>query len=212
METARILIDTATELRVQSLKNGVDRVDLVLLTHCHADHIAGFDDLRRFNELQGGEIPVYGNHETLNGIKNMFPYIFDDQAQIGGGKPQIHLIEADSKFTASGVEIIPIPVRHGNLPVLGYRIGDFAYITDVNHIPVSSLDLLQGLEVFILGVLRFRPHPTHFNLETGLEIIRLLKPKHSLITHICHDFKHLEINERLPDGVELAYDGQQFEL
>ncbi len=210
--SARILIDTATELRIQSLKNKVDRVDLVLVTHCHADHIAGFDDLRRFNELQGGAIPVYGNREALNGIKHMFPYIFDDQAQIGGGKPQIHLIEAGSKFFAGGAEITPIPVRHGNLPVLGYRIDDFAYITDVNYIPASSLDLLQKLKVLVLGVLRFKPHPTHFNFEEGLKIIRLLRPERSLLTHICHDFKHLEMSERLPDGVELAYDGQQFEI
>jgi phosphoribosyl 1,2-cyclic phosphate phosphodiesterase len=210
--TAKILIDTATELRIQSLKNRVNRVDLVLITHCHADHVAGFDDLRRFNELQGGEIPVYGNSQSLAGIRQMFPYVFDDKAQLGGGKPKIRLTEVNSRFEAGGTHIIPIPVWHGRIPVNGYRIGNFAYVTDVSEIPDSSMELLRDLEILVLGVLRYKPHPTHFNLETGLEIIRLLKPRRSLLTHICHDFKHSELNRRLPDGVELAYDGEQIEL
>jgi phosphoribosyl 1,2-cyclic phosphate phosphodiesterase len=210
--TAGILIDTATELRVQSLRNGITRVDLVLITHCHADHISGFDDLRRFNELRGGEIPVYGNGQSLSGIRRMFPYIFDDQTQLGGGKPQIHLSEANAKFAASGADIIPIPVWHGRIPVNGYRIGNFAYVTDVSEIPESSLQLLYGLELLVLGVLRYKPHPTHLNLEMGLEIIRLLRPRRSLLTHICHDFKHSEVNRHLPDGVELAYDSEQIQL
>ncbi len=211
-ENSHILIDTATEFRIQSLRNRVNRIDAVLITHCHADHVAGFDDLRRYNELQGREIPVYGHFSALDGIKNMFPYIFDDQAQIGGGKPLVKLSAIHSKLTAAGVEIIPIPVFHGMIPVLGYRIGDFAYITDVNKIPEPSLELLQGLKVLILGVLRYKPHPTHFHLEAGLEMIRLLRPERSYITHICHDFKHHEMNQSLPDGVELAYDGQQIDL
>lgn len=210
--TARILIDTATELRIQSLQNKVTRVDMVLITHCHADHISGFDDLRRFNELQGGEIPVYGNGFALKGIREMYPYIFDDQAQLGGGKPQIRLAEVNGHFLANGTEIIPIPVWHGRIPVLGYRIGNFAYVTDVSQIPDASIELLRGLDILILGVLRYRPHPTHLNLETGLEIIRLLKPRRTLFTHICHDFKASEVSRILPDGVELAYDGEQIEL
>jgi phosphoribosyl 1,2-cyclic phosphate phosphodiesterase len=210
--TARILIDTATELRLQSLRNGVTRVDAVLITHCHADHISGFDDLRRFNELQGGEIPVYGNGDALAGIRQMFPYIFDDQAQLGGGKPQVRLAEVNQKFVFNGTPITPIPVRHGRIPVHGYRIGNFAYVTDVSEIPASSLELLRDLDILVLGVLRYKPHPTHLNLETGLEIIRLLEPRRTLLTHICHDFKAAEVNRCLPDGVELAYDGEQIEM
>lgn len=210
--TARILIDTATELRIQSLRNKVTRVDMVLITHCHADHVSGFDDLRRFNELQGGEIPVYGNGPALKGIREMFPYIFDDQAQIGGGKPQIRLNEVDGRFLANGTEITPIPVWHGRIPVLGYRIENFAYVTDVSLIPDNSLEMLRGLDTLILGVLRYKPHPTHLNLEAGLEIIRLLKPRRTLLTHICHDFKASEVRRKLPDGVELAYDGEQIQL
>jgi phosphoribosyl 1,2-cyclic phosphate phosphodiesterase len=207
-----ILIDTATEMRLQTIKNRVTRVDFVLMTHNHADHICGFDDLRRFNELQAATIPVYGNKTTLKGISAMFPYIFEDTVQIGGGKPQIELFEISSPFTVAGIEIVPIPVFHGQIPILGYRIGDFAYVTDCSQIPPDSMELLKNLKLLILGVLRFRPHPTHFNLEQGLEIIQLLKPRHCLFTHLAHDFKHQEVNQTLPPGVELGYDGQRIEI
>jgi phosphoribosyl 1,2-cyclic phosphate phosphodiesterase len=207
-----ILIDTATEMRLQTIKNKLTRVDLVLMTHNHADHICGFDDLRRFNELQAGIIPVYGNHLTLKGIATMFPYIFDGTAQIGGGKPQIDLLEISLPFKAAGIEIIPIPVFHGKIAIFGYRIGDFAYVTDCSYIPPDSLKLLNNLKLLILGVLRFRPHPTHFNLDQGLGIINLLKPERCLLTHLAHDFQHQEVNQILPSGVELGYDGQRIEI
>ncbi|MCL6589816.1 MAG: MBL fold metallo-hydrolase [Firmicutes bacterium] len=207
-----ILIDTATEFRLQSIKNRVRRVDLVLITHCHADHISGFDDLRRFNELQGGEIPVYGSIETITGIRAMFPYIFDPEAQLGGGKPQIQPVAVEEEFSFGGVTITPIPVWHGKLPVFGYRVGNFAYLTDCSRVPDSSLALLQDLDLLVLGVLRFRPHPTHLNLEQGLELVRGLRPKRTLFTHICHDFKHDEVSQLLPAGVELGYDGKSIEL
>ena len=181
-------------------------------THNHADHICGFDDLRRFNELQAAVIPVYGNRATLTGISAMFPYIFDDKVQIGGGKPQIKLQEISLPFRAAGIEIVPIPVFHGQIPILGYRIGDFAYVTDCSCIPPDSLELLKNLKLLILGVLRFKPHPTHFNLEQGLEIIQLLKPRLCLLTHLAHDFKHQEVNQILPQGVRLGYDGQRIAI
>ncbi|HEX3048381.1 MAG TPA: MBL fold metallo-hydrolase [Bacillota bacterium] len=207
-----ILIDTATEFRLQSLKNRVKRVDLTLITHCHADHISGFDDLRRFNELQKGEILVYGSIESIHGIQAMFPYIFDPEAQIGGGKPQIKTIVVDGEFEVFGVKIIPIPVLHGKIPVFGYRIGNFAYLTDCSLVPDSSLALLQNLDLLVLGVLRFKSHPTHLNLDQGLELIRRVKPGRTLLTHICHDFKHNEVSKLLPDGVELGYDGEIIDL
>jgi phosphoribosyl 1,2-cyclic phosphate phosphodiesterase len=207
-----ILIDTATEMRIQTLRNQVTRVDLVLMTHNHADHICGFDDLRRFNELQDEIIPVYGSPMTIQGIAAMFPYIFNDKVQLGGGKPRIKLHEILSPFTTAGIDIIPIPVFHGQMEILGYRIENFAYVTDCSYIPPDSLELLKNLKLLILGVLRFRPHSTHFNLDQGLEIIRLLKPERCLLTHIAHDFTHQAVNRILPDNVELGYDGERVEI
>ena len=207
-----ILIDTATEMRLQTIQNKVPRIDFVLMTHNHADHVCGFDDLRRFSELQASEIPVYGNETTLKGITGMFPYIFDNKIHIGGGIPRICLKEINLPFEAAGIKVTPIPVFHGPLGILGYRIGDFAYVTDCSHIPEESLVLLKNLKLLILGVLRFKPHPTHFNLEQGLKIIQILKPAHSILTHIAHDFKHREVNLLLPDDVELGYDGQRVEI
>jgi phosphoribosyl 1,2-cyclic phosphate phosphodiesterase len=209
---AHILIDTATELRIQSLRNRITRVDLVLMTHHHADHISGFDDLRRFNELQGGSIPVYANRDTLRRIETVYDYIFDDRVQLGGGKPAVSLHEATGPFSVRNIAITPVPVKHGQLPVNGYRIQNMAYVTDCSEIPETSMDLLGDLELLILGVLRFAPHPTHFNLEAGLEVIRRLKPRRAILTHICHDFKHGESVNWLPPGVELGYDGQKVEV
>jgi phosphoribosyl 1,2-cyclic phosphate phosphodiesterase len=207
-----ILIDTATELRIQSLRNRIRRVDLVLLTHHHADHIGGFDDLRRFNELQGGSIPVFGNRDTLRRIETVYDYIFDEHVQLGGGKPAVSLHEVTGPFSVRDIAITPVPVKHGRLPVNGYRIQNMAYVTDCSEIPETSMDLLRDLELLILGVLRFTPHPTHFNLEAGVEVIRRLKPKRTLLTHICHDFKQSESVNWLPPGVELGYDGLQVEV
>jgi phosphoribosyl 1,2-cyclic phosphate phosphodiesterase len=208
-----ILIDTATEFRLQALRHHIQRVDLVLLTHHHADHLCGFDDLRRFNQLQGGAIPVYGNQETIDQVATMFHYIFDHNGQIGGGKPVVTLHRAAGKpFTVHGIPIIPIPVWHGTLPVNGYRLGKFAYVTDCSMIPESSFTLLEDLDCLVMGVLRFRPHPTHLHLEAALQIIARLKPRRCLFTHICHDFKHSDSFRWLPNGVALGYDGQQLEV
>jgi phosphoribosyl 1,2-cyclic phosphate phosphodiesterase len=208
-----VLIDTATEFRLQALQHRIDRVDLVLLTHHHADHICGFDDLRRFNELQGGTIPVYGNPETIDQVATMFHYIFDLNGQIGGGKPAVTLHPlTGSSLVTQNIQITPIPLWHGTVPVNGYRIGNFAYLTDCNVIPESSMALLEGLDCLVLGVLRFRPHPTHLHLEAALQILARLKPRRCLFTHICHDFKHSDSAGWLPEGVALGYDGQIIEV
>lgn len=212
VDGVRILIDTATEFRLQALQSRLVSVDGVLLTHPHSDHICGFDDLRRFNELQKTTIPVFGSAATLNHIRTMFAYIFSDQAMPGGGKPLVTLHPVAAPFEVMGIPVSPIPVEHGCMEVYGYRIGNLAYLTDCKRIPAASLEQLRGVEVLILGVLRFRPHTTHFNLEEGLRVIRILNPKRAVLTHLSHDFKHSDSVNWLPAGVELGFDGLQIEV
>ena len=166
-----VLIDTTPEFRIQALRQGITRIDAVLFTHCHADHVCGFDDLRRFNEVLGRKIPCYGDEKTITDIKRMFEYVFVD-TQIGGGKPKVDLFTVNTVFDLFGEKIVPIKVFHGKLPVLGYKIQNFAYITDCSYIPEESLELLQNLDVLVLGALRIRLHPTQFNNLEALYLVR----------------------------------------
>ncbi|TCL69357.1 beta-lactamase family protein [Hydrogenispora ethanolica] len=142
----------------------------------------------------------------------MFAYVFDDSVQVGGGKPRVVLNPVERAFQFKGIKVVPVPVLHGKLTIFGYRIGRFAYITDCSQIPPSSMELLTDLELLILGVLRFRKHPTHFNLDEGLRTVAALKPKRAVFTHLCHDFKHSDSRHWLPEGVELGFDGEQIEV
>lgn len=202
---ASILIDTATEFRLQALEAGIIRVDGVLYTHCHADHVFGFDDLRVFSELTQGNIPVYGNESTIAELREVFGYVFR-KTQRGGGKPRVETRVVDGPLQIKGVKVEPIPVFHGRLPILGYRLGKLAYLTDCSRIPPTSLNLLQGLDVLILGVVRYEPHPTHMHIEQALELVELLRPKQTYFTHISHLLEHEQVNKALPAGVSLAYD------
>ncbi len=206
-----ILVDTTPELRMQSLAVGLSRVDAVLYTHTHADHIFGLDDLRRFNDLSGEEIPVYGDRETLDDIRRIYPYIFKD-TQVGGGKPRLSLHEMPSEFELFGVKIQSFYVMHGKLPVLAFRFGGFGYVTDVNHIPDEAMAKLHGLELLILDAVRFDPHVTHFGLYEALDVVKVLQPKQTLFTHLSHRFDHDAVNADLPPGCALAFDGQVVDL
>jgi len=203
-----ILIDTTPELRIQALREGIKHVDAVLLTHAHADHLFGLDDVRRFNDIAGKSMPVYALEETLRTVRKVFEYVFIP-TQIGGSKPSLELYEISGRFSVNGVDVVPVPVLHGKLNVLGYRIGGFAYVTDVSCIPESSMDLLKGLDVLVLGVLRPMPHETHFSLPEGLAVVEELKPGAAYFTHIAHRLEHEKTNASLPDNVRLAYDGLQ---
>lgn len=201
-----LLIDTATEFRSQALAANIQKVDGVLYTHCHADHVFGFDDLRVFSYLTRKNIPVYGNQATIAELREVFSYAFR-KTQEGGGKPQVETIEVDGQFQIQDLAIQPIPVLHGDLPIFGYRIGTLAYLTDCSHIPQSSLELLQGVETLVVGVVRYEPHYTHMHVAMALELVAQLKVKQTYFTHISHRLEHQTVSEALPAGVFLAYDG-----
>ncbi|MEP0842707.1 MAG: MBL fold metallo-hydrolase, partial [Phycisphaerae bacterium] len=167
-----ILVDTTPELRLQCLAHDVRRVDAVLFTHHHADHVAGLDDLRRFNHLQDAAITCFADARTGRALERMFPYAFDHAGEYVSSRPRLHLGVIEGPFDLFGARIVPVPLFHGQLPVLGFRVGRFAYCTDVSRIPDESWPLLEGLETLILDGLRHRPHPTHFNLEQAVEAAR----------------------------------------
>ncbi len=201
-----LLIDTATEFRMQAIQANIQQVDGVLYTHCHADHVFGFDDLRVFSKLTNKSIPIYGNEPTMAEFRDVFSYVFR-RTQEGGGKPQVETIVVEDPFQVQDVVVQPIPIFHGLLPILGYRIDKLAYITDCSYIPPASLELLQGLDVLILGVVRYKPHPTHMHVEQALYLAETLKAKHTYFTHISHLLDHEEVSKSLPEGVFVAYDG-----
>lgn len=206
-----VLVDTSTDLRQQALRHGLMRVDAVCYTHAHADHVFGLDDLRNFNWRRGGAIPVYGSAITLAAIRRTFWYVFED-VEAGGGKPLLDLHEVHGPFPLLGRTVTPVPLHHGRLPILGYRIGGFAYLTDVSVIPEASYPLLADLDVLVLSALRYRPHPTHLHVARALEEAARIGAKRTLFTHIAHEMSHASLADTLPPGVELAYDGLAFEI
>jgi len=210
-EGRTVLVDTTPELRLQAIAFGLKRVDAVLYTHTHADHIFGLDELRRFNDLSGAEIPVYGAESTLDDIRRIFPYIFNPP-QVGGGTPKISLHRVPESFDLFGMHVEAFTVMHGKLPVLAFRFDDFAYVTDTNHIPDDSMAKLWNLDVLILDAVRYKPHSTHFGLWEAVAVVEQLQPRRALFTHISHLLEHDTVNAELPPGMELAYDGQVLEL
>ncbi len=202
-----ILVDTSTDLRAQALAHDIRRVDAILFTHSHADHVLGLDEVRRYNALARGPIACYGDTRTLAALRQMFAYIFSPTPAAGGGVPRLSLFDLAGVFTLGGVEIVPVPLMHGPWPVLGFRVGPFAYLTDCNQIPADSWPLLAGVRTLVIDALRDRPHSTHFSVKQALEVVARLGPERAYFTHICHDLPHAATCARLPTGVELAYDG-----
>ncbi|HPS44431.1 MAG TPA: MBL fold metallo-hydrolase [Treponemataceae bacterium] len=221
---ATILIDAGPEFRIQALRARIHRVDALLVTHTHADHIHGLDDLRIFTHER--DLPVYGNQAAIDEIAERFSYIFRE-TQAGGGKPHISLIpvaetgEKDGEantITVAGVAVTPIPLLHGNLEILGWRIGDTAYLTDCSALPERSFVLLTGVRNLIIDALRIRPHSTHFDFPQALEIIQKIGPERAWFTHICHESSHVAIERWIAENageyaghqgkkIEPAYDG-----
>jgi phosphoribosyl 1,2-cyclic phosphate phosphodiesterase len=210
------LIDTPPELRHELLRNGNPPVHAVLYTHYHADHLFGLDDLRQLPRLIGGPVPVYCADDTEAVIRSTFPYVFNNNYDEAPAsyvpKLAFHRIKPAESFTVLGQRVLPVPLVHAQFRVLGFRIGDLAYCTDVNRIPEASAPLLQNLKVLILDALRYRPHPAHFGLQESLDMIAKLKPNKSYLTHLSHDFDHDTVSRELPANVELAYDGLSFDF
>lgn len=213
-DDADIIIDMSPEFRIQMLREKLSHADAVLVTHTHADHLHGLDDIRPMSVKK--PVPVYGSPNVISIIRKRFDYIFS-VTQKGGGKPHIALTPVDGKFsieTRSGgkLQIIPVPLRHGNLDLFGYRIGNFSYLTDCSYIPRSSYRLVAGTEVLVIDALRYREHTTHFNIEQALEAARKIGAKKTYFTHMCHDLDHGTLAASLPEGVEPAYDGLRIEI
>ena len=204
---ARVLVDAGPDLREQALRHRIARVDAIVFTHGHADHILGMDDVRRFNALMDGSMPCYGDAATLEDIRRMFSYVFDPATPKGGGLPQLDLRVIDGPFSVGDIHLQPVPIWHGRRRILGFRVGGFAYLTDCSRIDEAAWPLLERLEVLVLDALREKPHPTHFSLSDAIETAARIGAARTFFTHMAHDLPHEATNARLPDGMRLAHDG-----
>lgn len=206
-----VIIDTTPDFRAQVLRSGIDHLDAILYTHAHADHILGLDDVRPFNYFQKQSIPVYANLQTLDVLRRVFSYAFEEQQQ--SSVPRIELNEMqETPIDLFGLSFEPIRLEHGRGVVHGFKFGPVAYLTDHSAIPEVSLAKLHGLEILFLDALRHRPHPTHSTVSQALESVNLLKPKQVYFTHMCHDLGHAQTESALPPHINLAYDGLKIDV
>lgn len=206
-----VVIDTTPDFRTQALRHRLDRLDAIVYTHAHADHILGLDDIRPYNLKQGGVVPIYASAGTLGILRRTFAYIFSE-APTQSSVPAVELHEINGPFELFGLRIEPVEALHGPEPVLGYRFGSAAYLTDFSKVPEESKARLRGLDHFILDALRYVPHPMHSNVAQSLELVAELRPKQAWFTHICHDLGHEAANAKFPPGVQLSYDGLELEV
>ena len=207
-----VIIDTTPDFREQALREHITQLDAVFYTHTHADHILGIDDLRPLTFLhRPNKLPLYATPQNCEFLRNMFRYIFEATYKFGG-LPLVELRPIEGTVELFGAHFEPVTVIHGETPLLGFRFGSAAYLTDHSSVPRESLDKLRDLDILFLDALRYEPHPTHSTVEQSLKIVDEVKPKRALFTHICHDLPHEATNKTLPQGVQLAYDGMKLEF
>lgn len=207
LDDCTFVVDTGPDFRYQMLRQNVRKLDAVLLTHSHKDHIAGLDDVRAFNFQQQMDMPIYTAEDTIQALKREFYYAFSSTKYPGVPRLELHSIEAGCMFDVCGYNIMPIKVMHHKMPVLGFRIGNFTYITDAKTVDKENRKLIEGTEIMVINCLQEAPHVSHFTLEEALDFIKLIKPKAAYLTHISHRFgKHNDIQRKLPDGVYVAHD------
>ncbi len=207
-----VVIDTTPDFRAQVLRAGLERLDAIVFTHAHADHIMGLDDVRPFNYHQRSGIPIYGSAETMETVRRVFQYVFAEHTHESSiPRLETHVLDG-APFDLFGLPFLPIPLKHGRLDVYGYRFGAAAYLTDHSAIPEASMEALGGLDVLFLDALRRRPHPTHTTVARALEYVVELKPRRAFLTHICHDLGHEETERTLPLNVRMAYDGLEIQV
>ena len=208
-DNIRVLVDTTPELRLQCVANGVDRIDALVFTHGHADHIMGLDDVRRFNYVKGGPLDAWADVRTHKILDRCFGYALKEpEPQMKVFRPHLVRRVIEGPFEIGGARWTPVPLMHGDMPVLGFRVGNLAYCTDVSFIPDASFDLLQDLDVLVLDALQYKRHVTHFSVEEAIEAARRIGARQTLFTHIAHSLPHELTNRALPEGMRLAYDGQ----
>lgn len=211
-DTTSIVIDTGPDFRQQMLNNAINKLDAVVFTHEHKDHVAGLDDIRAFNFSQKKDMDVYASERVQDVLKREFPYVFSENKYPGVPQVQLHTIQ-DESFRIGDIELTPINVEHYIMPVKGYRIGDLSYITDAKKISPIEFDKIRGSKVLVLNALRKSEHISHFNLAEALAIIEEIKPEKAYLTHISHLMGlHESVSKELPKNVEIAYDGLQLEF
>jgi phosphoribosyl 1,2-cyclic phosphate phosphodiesterase len=211
----RILIDTGPDLRTQMLRHKVNRIDGVVYTHNHADHVFGLDDLRRFNAVMQEPIDIHAEANVIAWLRHTFAYVFEPHKNINKSfVAQLipHVWEAGEPQTLCGLEWLPLRLLHGRLPILGYRIGGAAYCTDCSAIPPETYPLLEGLDVLVIDALRYRHHPTHLTIDQALEIIEQVEPRRAYLTHLGHEVSHADLQAKLPPNVFVGYDGLEIEV
>ncbi|MEK8088415.1 MBL fold metallo-hydrolase [Thermithiobacillus plumbiphilus] len=204
--TRNLLVDPGPDLRVQMLREGIDHLDAVFVTHIHADHVNGIDDLRSFNYLQREVIPCYADQFTIDSLNERFSYCFAPPDP-SWSKPSLSAHVMTDKARWDEIEVTPVPVMHGKLPILGYRFNQAAYLTDVKTVPESSMTLLRDLDLLILDCLRYEDHPTHLSVDEALDLARRIDARRTIFTHMTHDIDFDTLSASLPSGMELAYDG-----